>query len=74
GNKTDETVVADSAAEKAGLKQDDIILEINGAKINADNSLSKVLQKYNPEDKVALKVMRDKTEITLEAILGEREE
>ncbi|KKU95233.1 MAG: 2-alkenal reductase [Candidatus Amesbacteria bacterium GW2011_GWB1_48_13] len=74
GSKTDEAVVLGSAAQTAGLKRDDIILEINGGKINADNSLSKVLQKYNPRDKVTLKIMRDKTEMTLEATLGEREE
>ena len=74
GNKTDEAVVSGSAAQTAGLQRDDIILEINGVKINADNSLSKVLQKYNPRDKVTLKIMRDKTEMTLEVTLGEREE
>jgi len=74
GNKTDEAVVADSAAEKAGLKQDDIILEINGVKINADNSLAKLLQKRNPDDKIMLKLLRDKEEMTLEAILGSRED
>jgi len=72
GQKTDEAVIKGSAAEKAGLKQDDIILEINGAKINADNSLSKILQQYNPGDKITLKVMRDKQELTLEATLTER--
>ena len=74
GSKTDEAVVSGSAAQTAGIKRDDIILEINGVKINADNSLSKVLQKYNPRDEVTLKIMRDKTEMTLEVTLGEREE
>jgi len=74
GAKTDEAVAADSAAKSAGIQRDDIIMEINGEKINADNSLSKILQKYNPSEKVALKIMRDKVEMTLEVTLGEREE
>lgn len=73
GQKTDQAVLAGSAAEKAGLKQDDIILEFNGVKINKDNSLAKLIQKYNPSDKVSLKIMRDKVEMTIEVTLGERE-
>ena len=74
GNETDTAVASGSAAQTAGLQRDDIILEINGAKINADNSLAKLIQKYNPGDKIILKILRDKTEMTLEATLGEREE
>ncbi|OGZ21355.1 MAG: hypothetical protein A3D46_00845 [Candidatus Nealsonbacteria bacterium RIFCSPHIGHO2_02_FULL_43_13] len=74
GDKTDGAVASGSAAQTAGLERDDLILEINGEKINADNSLSKLLQKYHPGDKVTLKIMRDKTEMTLEATLGSREE
>jgi len=74
GVETDEAVASGSAAQTAGLQRDDIILEINGQKVNADNSLSKILQKYNPGEKVALKIMRDKQEMTLEATLGEREQ
>ncbi len=74
GNKTDSAIASGSAAQTAGIQRDDIILEINGVKINTDNSLSKVLQKYNPGDKVTLKIMRDKQELTLEVILGERTE
>ncbi len=73
GKKTDTAVIKDSAAEKAGLKQDDIILEFNGEKITVENSLGKLIQKYNPGDKVTLKIMRDKKEMTVEVTLGERE-
>ena len=74
GQKTDEAVIAGSAAEKAGLKRDDIILEFGGEKITTDNSLAKLIQKHNPGDKITLKILRDKTEMTLEVTLGEREE
>jgi len=60
-----------SAAEKAGLKEGDIILEMDGIKINEQNPLSKLIAKYNPGDTVTLKILRDKQETTVTAILGE---
>lgn len=61
-----------SAAEKAGLKENDIILEFDGQKITPENSLAKIIQKYNPGDKVTLKILRDKKEKIVTVILGER--
>jgi len=63
-----------SAADKAGLQENDIILEFNNEKITTDNSLSKVIQKYNPGDKISLKILRGKEEKTIEVVLGERDE
>jgi serine protease Do len=64
-------VVPGSAAESAGLKEGDIILELNGELITTENSLAKIIIKYSPGDKVFLKVLRGEEEITLNAILGE---
>ncbi len=64
-------VVSGSAAEKAGLKEDDIILEFGGEKITPQNSLAKIIEKYSPGDKVSLKVLRGGKEIILETTLGE---
>jgi len=65
-------VVAGSAAEKAGIKENDVILSINGEKITKDNSTSKIIQKYNAGDKINLRILRDGKEQDLEATLGER--
>jgi len=67
-------VVPDSAADRAGLKEGDIILKFNGEKLTAENSLAEVIQKYSPGDTVTLKVLRDGEEISLQATLEEREE
>jgi len=56
------------------LKENDIILEFNGEKINTENSLTKIISKYNPGDKITLKVLRDGKENTFEATLSEKEE
>jgi len=65
-------VTSESAADKAGIKEGDIVLEINGEKITKKNSMSKVIQKYNPGDTIILHILRDEKEIDLQAVLGER--
>jgi serine protease Do len=67
-------VTPESAAETAGLKEGDIILEFNNEKITADNSLAKMIMNYNPGDKITLKILRKGEEKTIEATLGERSE
>lgn len=67
-------VVDGSPAQKAGIKEGDIILEINGEKITEDNSLAKIISKYNPFESLNLKILRDGQEIYLNIILGEWEE
>ncbi len=74
GAKTEGAVVAGSPAEKAGLKRDDIILEFGSRKITTDATLRELMQEYNPGDKIALKILRDTMELTLEVVLGERKE
>ncbi len=66
------SVIAASPAQAAGLKDGDIILEINGQKLAQTDSLARVIAKYNPGDKVNLKVSRQGSEIMLEVTLGER--
>lgn len=76
-------VVKDSAAEKAGLKKDDILVEFDGKKIDAEHSLGRIIQQYddkqekpmyNPGDTVELKILRGDEELVLSAILDERAE
>lgn len=50
-------VVSGSPADKAGLKAGDIILEVDGTKIDENNSLLTLIQKYNVGDTVTLKIL-----------------
>ena len=70
--ENDPGVVPDSPASTAGLKEGDIILELNGEKITGNNTLVTVLRNYSPGDKVSLKILRNGKEMSLEATLGER--
>ncbi|MDD5696708.1 MAG: trypsin-like peptidase domain-containing protein [Candidatus Pacebacteria bacterium] len=65
-------VAKDSSADLAGLKEYDIILELNKEKITQDNSLADMVAKYEIGDRVVLKVLREEKEIELETELRER--
>ncbi|MFC1629916.1 S1C family serine protease [Patescibacteria group bacterium] len=65
-------VVKGSSADKAGIKEFDIMLEAAGEKITAKNPLSDILQKHKIDDEIPLKVLREKKEIKLKAVLEEK--
>lgn len=74
GNRpSDLAVVPGSPADKAGLQENDIILEVNGVEIDADHSLAHELQKNQPGDTVMLKVLSKGDEKTISATLEELE-
>lgn len=72
--RSEPAVVPGSAAQAAGLKEDDVILEFDGNKITPQNYLAKIIERYSPGDKISLKVWRGGKEIYLEAVLGELKE
>jgi len=74
GDKGQPAISPGSVAEKAGLKERDIILEFNEEKITIDNSLAKIIIKYNPGDEVSLKILRGKEEEIINVVLGEMSE
>lgn len=53
---TDLAVIPGSPADKAGIVENDIILEVNGKKINADNQLSDVVAKHNVGDTLKINI------------------
>jgi len=61
-------------ASKAGLKEGDVIFEIDGVKLGQQNSLEYLLSKHRVGDRINLKVLRDGKEMTVSVILGERPE
>ncbi len=69
---TSPAVVPGSPAEKAGLKEGDIITAVNGVKITATSPLDDILTQYTPGTTVALDVLRDGASITLSLTLGTR--
>jgi len=74
GGSSKPAIWPDSAAEKGGLKEGDILLEFNNEKITFENTLAKIIMKYNPGDNVVLKILRSEQEIIINVILDERSE
>lgn len=58
-NEDSAAIVPNSPADKAGIRQGDIILEIDGQKIDAQNDLRRIIQKKKVDDVVKLKILRD---------------
>jgi len=64
-------VLPGSPADKAGLEENDIILEVDGNKISEDNDLKTYIAKKNPGDKISLKILHDGEEKTVDVTLEE---
>ena len=64
-------VKKDSAAEKAGVKRDDVIIAINGETIDDTNVLRNKIAGTLPGTEVKLKIMRDGQEQEIPVVLGE---
>lgn len=70
-NVSDLAVVPGSPADKAGLVENDIILEVNGEKVTDKNLLTDLIGKYKPGDQVKLKIYHKGEEKEITVTLGE---
>ncbi|MBI4359229.1 MAG: trypsin-like peptidase domain-containing protein [Candidatus Nealsonbacteria bacterium] len=68
----DRAIIANSPAEKAGLKEFDIILECQNKKISAERPLEDILRQLKTGQEIRLKVLRDKKELLLKTALAEK--
>ena len=69
----DLAVVSGSPADKAGLVENDIILEINGQKLTTKSPLIKILSQFNPGDEVTFKILHQGEEKEIKVKLEERD-
>ncbi len=74
GGSEGPAVTPSSPADKASLKEGDIVLELNNKKITIDNTLAEIIMEYNPGDEAVLKVLKDNNEIEVKIIFDERTE
>ena len=62
-SKNNSAIITDSAGDKAGLKENDIITAVNGVEIGVAGSLSSLIGEYSVGDTVELTIVRNnKTE------------
>ncbi len=67
-------VIPGSPADKAGIVENDIILKVNGEKVNQNNSLSKLIQKHSPGDTIDLFIYHKGEKKHIQATLEEYKE
>ncbi len=65
-----DTVVNDGPADKAGIREGDVITKVDGKDVNERNSLGSLLGQYEPGDKVTLTVNRDGKNQSITVTLG----
>ena len=65
-------VIEDSAAEKAGMKRYDVVVEFNGEKVEKVNEFRNRVAMLKPGTRVKIVVLRDGKRKTLDVELGER--
>ena len=74
GSNDGPAVIKNSPAAKAGIQAEDIIIEVNGERIDNDNPLGMVVQKYSIGDTLTVKVRRGDKTLTFQVTLEERPE
>ena len=72
GGETLPAITPGSPAEKAGLKDADIILKIEDQAIDTEHPLDAVLTSYRPGQVVKMTVLRGTEQITVSVTLGTR--
>lgn len=72
GNDQGPAVQPGSPAAQAGLAAEDIILEVNGQKIDPDHVLGDIVSGFNVGDTITLRINRGGNELELRATLAKR--
>ncbi len=65
-------VLSNGPAERAGLKDGDIVIEFDGKKVSSYNDLTAQIRAHKPEEKVKVKVKRGEQTLEMEVTLGAR--
>ncbi|MDD2490652.1 MAG: Do family serine endopeptidase [Bacteroidales bacterium] len=62
-------VARDGAADRAGVKEGDVLISINGVQVNSGPSVQEQISKYRPKDKIELSLLRDGKQIKASVVL-----
>ncbi|WP_026804092.1 Do family serine endopeptidase [Aliarcobacter lanthieri] len=62
----------DTPAFKYGLKRGDLVYKINGKDVKDRTSLQNAIASFKPNDKIKVELERDKKDMTLDIVLGDR--
>jgi S1-C subfamily serine protease len=65
-------IVPNSPADKAGIKEGDIIVKVNDQAIDGDHPLDATLSEFAPGDTVTVQLLRNGSQVTVSVTLGTR--
>ena len=65
-------VIEGEAAARAGLREGDIIMSVNGTEVSGNNSLAYLVSRVKPGDKAKLKILRQGKPVDITATVGNR--
>ncbi len=65
-------IVQGEAADKAGLKEGDIVLKVNGRDVTPDDTLSYIVANIKPGTKIPLDILREGKPMRITATVGTR--
>ncbi|HZZ82377.1 MAG TPA: PDZ domain-containing protein [Gemmataceae bacterium] len=66
------SIAPKSPAEKAGLKTNDLVIQVAGRKITGPEGLIDTVGRFKPGDEIALKVVRDEEDLDINVKLAPR--
>ncbi|MEK7498738.1 MAG: trypsin-like peptidase domain-containing protein [Patescibacteria group bacterium] len=72
GEEGNSAVIAGSPAQKAGIREKDIVLEINGKKVTRDDTLTDTISRYKVGDMLTLEILRGSETLELKVVLEQR--
>jgi S1-C subfamily serine protease len=67
-------LTADGPAEKAGIKQGDVIVSVNGRPVETQDDLRLTISEMAPGTPAMVSIVRDGKDMTVKVILGQKEE
>ncbi len=65
------SVQEDSGAEKAGLKVDDMILEVDGKEVSSTSEINEIRDTKKPGDTLKFKILRERNTMEIDVVLSE---
>ena len=74
GPNAEPAVMANGPAQKAGIKEGDIILELEGEKITQTNTLASIINSRRAGEKISLKILREGKTLDILVTLESRPE